>query len=156
MLQALPLHQRLVHFTSGENTSSCFSRRCWRKQLKYILSTIHEKPVFYFKQVLKQHRGNLKKIPKDDYQLFWRLFISYQNRQCDLQEIFKHENQTTPASLGSGGQLHLCQNSQLTELHQAQVDIPDKETRRRYNLNRWISTNPVPTSMYFEIIWWIC
>ena len=44
-----------------------------------------------------------------------------------MQEFFKHENQTTPASLSDGGQLHTCQKSQLTELLQAQVAIPDKE-----------------------------
>ena len=38
-----------------------------------------------------------------------------------------HENQTTPASHGIGGQLHICQKSQLTELLQSQVAIPDKQ-----------------------------
>ena len=47
--------------------------------------------VSLFKQ--EQAQGISKKnVLKDDCQLFPRLFISCQNRQCDLQESFKHEN----------------------------------------------------------------
>ena len=83
---------------------------------------------------------------KDDCRLFSRLFISCQSRQCDLQEFFKHENQTSPASLSDSGKFHTCQKSQLAELLQAQVAIPDKEPRGD-NHNRWLGTNPVPTSI---------
>ena len=68
-----------------------------------------------------------EKVLKDNYQLFSRLFISCQTRQCDLQEFFKHENQSTPASLSDSGKLHTSQKSQLTEILQAQVTLPDKE-----------------------------
>ena len=68
-----------------------------------------------------------EKVLKDNCQLFSRLFISCQTRQCDLQEFFKHENQPTPASLSDSGKLHTCQKSQLTEILQAQVTLPDKE-----------------------------
>ena len=44
-----------------------------------------------------------EKVLKDNCQLFSRLFISCQTRQCDLQEFFKHENQPTPASLSDSG-----------------------------------------------------
>ena len=44
-----------------------------------------------------------EKVLKVSCQLFSRLFISCQTRQCDLQEFFKHENQPTPASLSDSG-----------------------------------------------------
>ena len=84
--------------------------------------------VSFFKQ--EQAGGSSKeKVLKDDCQLFSRLFISCQNRQCDLQEFFKHENQSHPASLSDSGKLHTCQKSQLAEILEAQVNIPDREPR---------------------------
>lgn len=64
---------------------------------------------------------------KDDYQLFSRLFISCQNRQCDLKEFFMHENQSAPASLSDGGKLHTCTKSHLADLLQAKVTLPEKK-----------------------------
>ena len=75
------LHQRgkdqFLSFMEGlEKTAKCT-----------FYQPIKKNPVSYFKQVLKQHRGNSKeKVLKDDCQLFSRLFISCQNRQCDLQD----------------------------------------------------------------------
>ena len=69
------------------------------------------------------------KVLKDDCQLFSRLFISCQNRQCDLQEFFKHENQSHPASVSDSGKFHTCQKSQLVEILEAQVNIPDREPK---------------------------
>lgn len=64
---------------------------------------------------------------KDDYQLFSRLFISCQNRQCDLKEFFMHENQSAPTSLSDGGKLHTCTKSHLADLLQAKVTLPEKK-----------------------------
>ena len=84
--------------------------------------------VSFFKQ--EQAGGSSKeKVLKDDCQLFSRLFISCQNRQCDLQEFSKHENQSHPASLSNSGKFHTCQKSQLAEILEAQVNIPDREPR---------------------------
>ena len=84
--------------------------------------------VSFFKQ--EQAEGiSTVKVLKDDCQLFSRLFISCQNRQCDLQEFFKHENQSHPASLSDSGKLHTCQKSQLVEILEAQVNIPDREPK---------------------------
>ena len=55
------------------------------------------------------------------------LLSACQIRQCDLQELFKHNTQPTLASLSDSGKLHTCQKSQLTEIRQAQVTLPDKE-----------------------------
>ena len=40
---------------------------------------------------------------KDDCQLYSCLFIFCQNRQCDLNEFFMHENQITPPSQNHNG-----------------------------------------------------
>ena len=58
-----------------------------------------------------------------------RLFISCQNRHCALQEFFKRENQSYPATLSDSGKLHTCQKSQLVEIIEAQVNIPDREPK---------------------------
>lgn len=84
--------------------------------------------VSFFKQEQAKGISN-EKVLKDDCQLFSRLFISCQNRQCDLQEFFKHENQSHPASLSDSGKLHTCQKSQLVEILEAQVNIPDREPK---------------------------
>lgn len=69
---------------------------------------IKKNKVAFFKH--EQTASNSKeKVLKDDCQLFSRLFISCQTRQCDLQEFFKHENQSSPASLSDSGKLHTCQ-----------------------------------------------
>ena len=47
-----------------------------------------------------ESRTNDKKVQvlKDDCRLFSQLFIYCQSRECDLQEFFKHENQSFPAA----------------------------------------------------------
>lgn len=76
----------------------------------------------------KQVAGNNKeRTLKEDCQLFSRLFISCQNRECDLQEFFRHENQSTPASLSDNGKIHTTQKSQLAEILQKQVIMPEKQ-----------------------------
>ena len=65
---------------------------------------------------------------KDDRNLFSCLFISCQNRQCDLSEFFQHGNQNCQPSLAQNGQMHQGTKSQLLPLlEQHASDIPDKE-----------------------------
>ena len=65
------------------------------------------------------------KLLKEDCNLFSRLFISCQNRPCDLQESFKQENQPFPASLSNKGKLHTCTKSDLVDVLQAKVTLPE-------------------------------
>ena len=69
---------------------------------------------FFFEH--EQAASSSKKVLKGDCNLFSRLSISHQNRQCDLQEFFKYENQSAPASLSDNGRLRTCQKSQLTDI----------------------------------------
>lgn len=64
---------------------------------------------------------------KEDCQLFSKLFISCQSRECDLKEFFRHENQSHPAALSDGGKLHTCQKSHLTTILESQVTTPEAE-----------------------------
>ena len=65
---------------------------------------------------------------KDDCQLFSKLFISCQSRECDLLEIFQHENQLFPASLSKGGKIYSRQKSQLTSILEKHILLPDQES----------------------------
>ena len=64
---------------------------------------------------------------KEECQLFSRLFISCQVRQINLEDFFKHENQAAPASLSDNGKLHTPQKSQLTEILQSGLTLPERE-----------------------------
>lgn len=60
-------------------------------------------------------KGKLQHL-KNDCNLFSRLFISCQSRQCDMEEFFSHENQTTPPSLAQDGELYTGVKSQLMDV----------------------------------------
>ena len=47
------------------------------------------------------------KILKADCNLFSRLYISCQNREGNLDEFFKNENQAVPPSLSQDGHIRL-------------------------------------------------
>ena len=79
-----------------------------------------------FSKQAQRVSSSKEKALKGDCRLFSRLFISCQTRQCDLQEFFIHENQSSPASLNDGGRLPTCHKSQLTDILQAQVDMPER------------------------------
>ena len=68
-----------------------------------------------------------QKLVKEDCQLFSKLFISCQSRECDLQEFFQHENQPYPTALSDGGKLYACQKSQLTSILETYITCPEKE-----------------------------
>ena len=68
-----------------------------------------------------------EKLIKEDCQLFSRLFISCQIRECDLIEFFQYENQSTPPSLSDARGLYSCQKSQLVDVFKGKLSLPDVE-----------------------------
>ena len=64
---------------------------------------------------------------KEDFHLFSKLSISCQSRECDLQEFFRHENQSFPAALSDGSKLHACQKSQLGTILENHIIVSDTE-----------------------------
>jgi hypothetical protein len=83
--------------------------------------------VDFFQQEPASVGSSKQKVLKEDWQLFSKLFISCQSRECDLKEFFRHENQPFPAALSDGGKLHSCQKSQLAAILESLVTIPDTE-----------------------------
>ena len=112
-----------------------------------------------------------QKVLKDDCQLFSKLFISCQSRECDLYDIFRNENHPFPAALSDGGKLHTCQKSQLAAVLECHITLPDNEQhadviiidgsalvnslhrdpqRRLKSMQRWTSSQQyghIPSSM---------
>lgn len=87
---------------------------------------ITQNKIAFFKH--EQLTGNSKeKIIKEDCHLFSRLLISCQRRQCEHHEFFQFENQSFLASLKENGKLYPCQKSQLVEIVEEKVTIPNLE-----------------------------
>ena len=78
----------------------------------------HDKPVT---------EPSKQKQLKEECQLFSKLFISCQSRECDLQKKFQHENQLFPVSLSDGGKIYSCQKSQLISILEKHIKLPDQE-----------------------------
>ena len=64
---------------------------------------------------------------KGDCQLCSRLFISSQSRKCDLQNFFRHENQTCPPSLSQNGMFNSEVKSQLLDILEQGTNITYEE-----------------------------
>ena len=108
--------------------------------------------VAFFKQAQRVSSSKENAL-KRDCRLFSPLFISCQTRQCDLQKCFRHENQSSPASLCDGGKLHTCQKSQLTEILQAQVNMPERAPEGEVIIvegSAMVNTTPPRTSKTFD------
>ncbi len=80
-----------------------------------------------FFQEEKLHTIAKEKVLKEDCQLFSKMFISCQKRECNLHEFFSHENQPIPASLSDVGRFHACQKSQLAAMLKGKVTLPVAE-----------------------------
>ncbi|KAJ8340119.1 hypothetical protein SKAU_G00347520 [Synaphobranchus kaupii] len=88
---------------------------------------IKKNRVDFFSQDSATAEPSKQKLVKENCQLFSKLFISCQSRECDLQEFFQHENQPFPAALSDGGKLYACQKSQLASILESYITSPDQE-----------------------------
>ena len=61
---------------------------------------------------------------KGDCNLFSRLFISCQSRQCNMEVFFSHENQAGPPYLSQNGGLNIGIKSQLMDILESFCDVP--------------------------------
>ena len=80
--------------------------------------------LFNPKQKSESSKSKLENL-KDDCNLFSRLFISCQSRQCDLQVFFEHENQKFPPSLSQNGSLNTGVKSQLMSILETGHEMPN-------------------------------
>ena len=106
-----------------------------KKRFNDFLTSLQVGNKSSFYQTIKKNRTDQRPDPtskdhkqknlKDEYQLFVKLFISCQSRECDLQEFFKHGNQSFPVSISDGGKLMSCQKSKLVPILESKSTLPD-------------------------------
>ena len=114
------------HYDRGIEKCHEFMKGLESQGQELFYKSITRNTVNFFKQE-SATTDSKEKILKADRNLFSQLFISCQNRQCDLRQFFKYENQPIPASLSDSGGLHSCQKSDLTDILQSKVTTPDTE-----------------------------
>ncbi|KAJ8046459.1 hypothetical protein HOLleu_05133 [Holothuria leucospilota] len=115
-----------THYEKGKARFEEFMKGLEEK-VSIFYEPIKKNRIDFFCQEPVSSEISKEKAIKKDCQLFSKLFISCQNRECDLNEFFRHENHPLPAALSDDGKLHLCQKSQLATILEALVTIPDKE-----------------------------
>ena len=93
------------------------------KQGVLFYSSLKRNKVSFFKP---QHVAG---TTKEDSEKRLSTFLStfYFLSECNLEEFFSHENQSTPASLSDDGRLKTTQKSQLIEILQTQTTMPETE-----------------------------
>ncbi len=104
-----------THLSTGKASFEAHLEALEQKDTSSFYAPIKKTKMDFFQQE-KLHTIAKEKVLKEDYQLFSKMFISCQNRECNLHEFFPHENQPIPASLGDGGRFHVCQKSQLADV----------------------------------------
>ena len=114
-----------MHHERGKEKFNSFMANLQCENDCSFYQPIKKNRITFFKNEPKSASKSETKLLKEDCHLFSRLFISCQNRQCDLQEFFKHENQSFPASLSNKGKLHTCTKSDLVDVLQAKVTLPE-------------------------------
>ena len=70
-----------------------------------------------------------------------------------MKEFFKHENQLFPSALSDNGKLHSCQKSQLADILQSHVNLPETEPTDDTIIIDWsalIYALPPSTARTFE------
>ncbi|KAJ8399900.1 hypothetical protein AAFF_G00406300 [Aldrovandia affinis] len=116
-----------THLEKGKVLFQEFMKGLEGEEESTFYEPIKKNRVDFFRQVPASVDSSKQKVLKEDCQLFSKLFISCQSRECDLKEFFRHENQSHPAALSDGGKLHTCQKSHLTTILESQVTTPEAE-----------------------------
>lgn len=116
-----------THFERGKVCFQEFMKGLEGEEESTFYEPIKKNRVGFFRQVPASVDSSKQKVLKADCQLFSKLFISYQSRECDLKKFFRHENQSHPASHSDGGMLHTCQKSHLTTILDSQITTPETE-----------------------------
>jgi hypothetical protein len=117
------------HYQRGKASFEEFLKGLEEGQDCKFYHPIKRNNIDFFRQKPKLPSKDLKlKNTKDDCELFSELFISCQSRECDLNDFFKHENQSSPASLSNNGRLHPSQKSQLAQILEDKVTLAEKQS----------------------------
>ena len=99
----------------GQEQFDTFTKECLIDRTKSIDDPIHRNKLPLFStSTCKTSKGKQQLTSlKSDVQLFSRLYIGCQTRDGNLDEFFRHENQSCPPSLSVAGKLHLGTKSDL-------------------------------------------
>ena len=114
------------HFEQGQSKFQEFSKALKNNPGSFY-EPIKKNKLDFFEQGSASVEPSKQKLLKEDCQLFSKLFISCQTRECDLEEFFQHENQAFPAALSECGKLYTCQKSQLTSIFETHIPSIDQE-----------------------------
>ena len=115
-----------THLKKGQTKAQDFAQGLQENPTTFY-DPIKRNRVDFFSQETATVMQSKQKLVKEDCQLFSKLFISCQSRECDLEEFFQHENQPYPAALSDGGKLYPCQKSQLDSILETYITCPEKE-----------------------------
>ena len=114
------------HTIRGAKSSLNYSKRKWRVEIES--STCQSRRTLFHssnrnKHRLSQNRESIRKITN------CYLVSSYPARQKSMicTCFFQYENQSSPASLSDDGILHSCPKSQLVDILESLVTMPDTE-----------------------------
>ena len=100
----------------GQDQFQTFTKECLVKRSKPIDDVLHRNRLKLFGSTAKKNSNKGKQLLtslKCNTGLFARLYIGCQNRDGNLEEFFRHENQAYPPSLSDDSTLHLGTKSDL-------------------------------------------
>ncbi|CAE1318539.1 unnamed protein product [Acanthosepion pharaonis] len=112
------------HLEKGKEQFQTFMDKL-KTDSQHFYQLINRNNKDFFKTSTDPTEKSETQLLKEDCQLFFRLFISCQSRECDLPEFFKHENLSFPPSLSKRGKLHVATKSDLVGVLQTKVELPD-------------------------------
>lgn len=116
------------HYKRGKARFDEFLKGLEEEQDCTFYRPIKRNNIDFFRQQPELSSKELKqRNTKDESQLFSKLFISCQSRECDLNDFFKHENLSSPASLSENGKLYPSQKSDLTHILEDKVTLPEEK-----------------------------
>jgi len=115
----------------GQEQFEAFTRECLLHRTKAVDDPIprNKLKMFSTSTPRSQSKGQQQLASiKNDRELFARLYISCQTRDGNLEEFFRHENQTCHPALSDGGSLYTGTKSDLLtcleEVSDAKTETP--------------------------------
>ncbi|KAG7498445.1 hypothetical protein JOB18_009201 [Solea senegalensis] len=145
-----------THYESGRTCFQEFQEfmeGLQNEEVATFYDPIKKNRIHFFGQEPASADASKQKVLKEDCQLFSKLFILCQSKECDLHKFFCHENQQFPAALSDGGKLYSSQKSQLAAILESHVTIPDVEPKADAIIidgSALVNTLPPQTSNTFE------
>ena len=113
----------------GQDQYDTFVQERLRQRSRSFYDCIPKNKLTFFHSSKKKENSksqNELTLAKNDAALFSKLYISCQNRDGDIDEFFKHENQAFPPSLSDFGKLRATVKSELLTCFEA-LSPPTRE-----------------------------